>query len=98
MTAISLKNNIFIISGDLTFNHVMQVWNDSLLLLKQQTELQFDFSKVEHVDSAGLALVLEWLSYARSTRKNISFHAIPSAMQAMAEVSGVARFFKTHDM
>lgn len=51
--------------------------------------LTFDLAGVRRVDSAGLALLLEWLREARRRGKEILFQNIPGQLAAIAKVSGL---------
>jgi phospholipid transport system transporter-binding protein len=51
--------------------------------------LTFDLAGVQRVDSAGLALLLEWLREARRRSKEIRFQNIPGQLAAIAKVSGL---------
>lgn len=51
--------------------------------------LTFDLAGVQRVDSAGLALLLEWLREARRRSKEIRFENIPEQLAAIAKVSGL---------
>ena len=52
--------------------------------------LTFDLAGVTRVDSAGLALLLEWLREARRRGKEIRFQNIPEQLAAIAKVSGLS--------
>ena len=49
--------------------------------------LTFDLAGVHRVDSAGLALLLEWLREAQRRNKEIRFQNIPEQLAAIARVS-----------
>ncbi len=51
--------------------------------------LTFDLAGVQRVDSAGLALLLEWLREAQRRGKEIRFQNIPGQLAAIAKVSGL---------
>ena len=51
--------------------------------------LTFDLAGVQRVDSAGLALLLEWLREAQRRNKEIRFQNIPEQLAAIARVSGL---------
>ena len=51
--------------------------------------LTFDLAGVQRVDSAGLALLLEWLREAQRRNKEIRFQNIPQQLAAIAKVSGL---------
>jgi phospholipid transport system transporter-binding protein len=46
------------------------------------------------VDSAGLALLIEWYSQASKASKSISFVAVPEQLSALAKISDVDQFLK----
>lgn len=50
-------------------------------------DLEIDLSGVTRVDSAGLALLVEWLRQARGGGKSIVFGHIPDQLRAIARVS-----------
>ncbi len=87
--SITVENNHLMISGELNFSTVTGLWNASLALLPQQNELHFDFSKVTSSNSAGLALLIEWLKYAKQKNKVINFKNIPPQLLSIAKVSGI---------
>jgi len=66
MTAsVRLENNRLMVSGDLNFVTVPELSAQSLPLLMECNALQFDLSRVTSSNSAGLALLLEWLKHAK---------------------------------
>ncbi|MFQ5487526.1 MAG: lipid asymmetry maintenance protein MlaB [Gammaproteobacteria bacterium] len=54
-------------------------------------QVVIDLGGVERADSAGLALLVEWMRVARRRRKSIVFRAMPEQMLAMARVSDLDR-------
>lgn len=62
------------------------------------TEIIFDLEKVKHVDSAGLALMLELLRLAKNANKNIKFVKIPPQLQNLTEITGLSQIIiQTHE-
>jgi len=89
MSNITYKNNCLALSGPLDFDTVMDLWRSSLPLLAERSELTFDLSSVSNSNSAGLALLLEWVKYAKNSNKRIHFKNIPSQLLSIAAVSGI---------
>jgi phospholipid transport system transporter-binding protein len=54
-----------------------------------QAAITVDLSGVTSVDSAGLALLLEWLRRARSDGYAVAFTSLPDKLVAIAKLSGV---------
>lgn len=92
VTGIKNQNGCLMVSGNLNFLTVPEVWQLSLPLLRDLKELRFDLEKVNSSDSAGLALLVEWMKYAKENQKKISFYHIPSQLDAIIKAAGVGMF------
>ena len=82
-------DNCLVISGELNFVTVVNLWSESLPLLAKHNALHIDLSRITSANSAALALLLEWLKYARRENKTISFKNTPSQIQSIAAVAGI---------
>lgn len=51
--------------------------------------LEMDCSKVTEADSAGLAVLLDWLALAKRQGRSIRFKALPAPIHAVAQLSNV---------
>jgi phospholipid transport system transporter-binding protein len=49
--------------------------------------LRMGLGGVTRVDSAGLALLVDWLAWARAARCTLAFEAVPPALLALARLS-----------
>jgi len=79
----------FLLSGELTFETIPSVWRTSSALLSEPGDITFDLQGISHTDSAGLALLIDWMRTARGLNKRIAFKNIPAQMLAIATVSGL---------
>ncbi len=79
------------ISGDLNFQTVNHLWDASLPFLAKYRELHFDFHGVNSVNSAGLALLLEWIKYAKNHQKSLRFSHLPQKLRLIAEAAGLEK-------
>lgn len=79
-----------IVSGELNFATIVGLWNQSLPLFTNRSQIDIDLSQVTLSNSAGVALLVEWMKYAKRTNKPITFHGIPTQLQSIAVVAGVA--------
>jgi phospholipid transport system transporter-binding protein len=61
----------------------------SLAFLTAGKQITLDLGKVGNADSAGLALMLEWIKYARSKRVQLRFINIPAQILNLAKLSGL---------
>lgn len=88
-------NNRFILSGELDFYNVMLIYKKSKKLLARPAVLEFDFTAVKNSDSAGLALILEWIKYARNNNKPITFISLSDKILSLAQASGLYNLIPT---
>jgi phospholipid transport system transporter-binding protein len=86
---IELQEESLMISGDLDFVTVVSLWNESLPLIAKSPTLHFDFSQVKTSNNAGLALLLEWIKFAKQHHKSISFSSLPEQLISTAKVCGI---------
>jgi phospholipid transport system transporter-binding protein len=71
---------------------VAPLWEQSIAGLNDSTEPVIDLSQVLHVDGAGLALVIEWIRWARGHGRRLSFIEVPEKLMALARISEVDGF------
>ena len=79
----------FTLSGDLTFETAEEILRASEAPFEEHTQLEIDLSQVEAADSAGLALLLEWVTWANHSVREIRFTGIPEKIQAIAQTTEV---------
>jgi len=86
--AIQSENGRFKVSGELTFATVTGVLGQSRALFNQANEpIEIELGDVERFDSAGLALLIEWMRMASAQGKVIRFFKLPEQMMAIAAAS-----------
>ena len=84
-----LGDGRFALNADLTFETVTSMLDESKRLFADHGHIDVDMSGVRQADSAGLALLLEWLSWAQSTGRRIGYRNIPAQIAAIARISEV---------
>ncbi len=84
----------FALRCDLTFATVTSILNESERLFAPHESIGIDMSGVAQADTAGLALLLEWLSRARDAGRQIAYENIPPQISAVAEISEVAELLR----
>ena len=78
----------FKVSGELTFATVTEVLGQSRRLFAEAGDaIDLALGDVTRVDSAGLALLFEWMREARTLGKAIRFSELPEQMMAIAAAS-----------
>ena len=73
-----------VVRGPLSFATVPDAWRLSRELLGGGPRLVVDLSGVTRADSAGVALLVEWLRAARARGLELRLRGIPEQMQAIA--------------
>ncbi len=58
-------------------------------LFVQAPEIRLDLSAITRVDSAGLALLLEWLRRAREIGRPLFLDHVPEQMRSLIEVTNL---------
>ena len=51
--------------------------------------IEVDLGQVERADSGALALLIDWLAWARAAGRAMKFSALPAALLALARLSDV---------
>ncbi len=84
----SRGNGNYLVSGDLGFESADALLAQSRGLFGESvTELCIDLSGVSDADSAGLALMLEWLRWAAAHQRRLRFENVPARLLAIAGLS-----------
>ncbi|MCQ8181418.1 STAS domain-containing protein [Methylomonas sp. SURF-1] len=78
----------YTVEGNLTFASIDKQSLKSFNFLKGMDSICIDLSLVGMTDSAGLALMIEWIKQARSNRVKLSFKNVPAQLLALAKLSG----------
>lgn len=78
--------------GAMTFDSVTDLWRQSLEIFPDEKVFQIDLAQVTHTDSAGLALLVEWLREASRKGARIEFLNLPSQMLALAGAANLEHF------
>ena len=83
------QQNHFLIAGELNLATVSEALSESSQLFKSGSRITVDLINVNHVDSAGIALLVEWLGMAKHQTKKLEYRNIPKQMLAIARISGL---------
>ncbi len=90
ITPVSGGEGLFQLAGELSFATVPQVYaQGGVLFDSKAATLVLDLRGVGRTDSAGLALLVEWLRQARRRRQDLRFRNIPAQLLAIAKASGL---------
>ena len=79
----------FALSGEMTFDTAERILRQSEEPFEAHTQLEIDLSNVTQSDSAGLALLLEWVTWANHSVREIRFKDMPEKVMAIARTTEV---------
>ncbi|MDJ0955348.1 MAG: STAS domain-containing protein [Arenicellales bacterium] len=75
------------LSGNLTYETVPKLFGQITLDFSKSTSLSL--RNVERIDSAGLALLIEWSCLARKQNKQLVLKDLPASLRSMIDVGGL---------
>jgi phospholipid transport system transporter-binding protein len=75
--------------GPLTFATAAAVWRDGLRALEacDGALIEIDCSGIERADSAGLAVLIEWLAWGARRDRQVRLQALPATLVDIARIS-----------
>jgi len=79
----------YVVSGELTFATVPAVWRETREWFSEGGAIAVDLAGVSRADSAGLALLLEWLRSAKQRGAPVVFEHMPAQIRAIARLSAL---------
>jgi len=84
-----LGDGRFALSGEMTFDTAEKILKASEGPFEEHTQIEVDLSEVTASDSAGLALLLEWVTWANHSVREICFSGMPEKILAIARTTEV---------
>lgn len=91
----SRGGGVFELSGRLTFQTVTRFQEHIGTVLQGDSQpVTIDMRGISLADSAGLALMIEWLQRARAAQREIVFANIPEQVRQLIRVNGLQKVFQ----
>jgi phospholipid transport system transporter-binding protein len=78
-----------VLTGELDFTSANNALESVGALITEYESLEINLSGVTSTNSAGLALLIEWLAMARTSQHSITFSHIPDSLRQLASVCEV---------
>jgi phospholipid transport system transporter-binding protein len=80
-----------VVTGELTFASARDARQLGLLVLESSraSRIVVDCAGVSRADSAGLAVLLDWLAWGRRRARAVSLENLPESLVAIARISEV---------
>lgn len=77
------------VNGELSFATAAGLLDKSTSVFAQSQNLAVDLSGVTYADSAGLALLIEWLRLAKQRGAMLRYSGLPGQLKSLAAISEV---------
>lgn len=87
----ALGNGRFKVFGALNADTATDLLKRSEAAFRDAGPLEIDLSNVPEGDSAGLALLIEWVRLAKQRQQTIQFKNVPEPIAALARISEVEK-------
>ncbi len=87
--AIRVGETGWLLSGELNFETVPALLQHRGVQMEAGKNLTVDLSEVTRVDSAGLALMIEWLRESERKNLDMTFTNVPEQLLSIARVCGL---------
>jgi phospholipid transport system transporter-binding protein len=89
---VEVSSGVYRLEAPLTFASVAALHADGIKIIDAASgELTLDLQAVPKVDSAGLALLIDWLSEARAKSRSLKFSQPPQTLLSLARLSEVEK-------
>jgi phospholipid transport system transporter-binding protein len=79
----------YVLRGVLGFDTARLALAQGLAVLPRDTDCEFDLAGLDGGDSAGLAVLIEWLAQARARGVALRYANVPGSLRAIARLSGI---------
>jgi phospholipid transport system transporter-binding protein len=79
----------FVVTGEMTLESAKIALIESKGVFDAVNDIEIDLQHVTQADSAGLALLVDWMRAAKKAKKSIAFKHLPEQMNSIAKASGL---------
>jgi len=90
----ALGDGRFELEGDVSFKTAENILRESEKLFAAHDDIEVNLAAVRKTDSAGLALLLEWIRKTSGQGRQIRFAAIPEKIHAIAVTAEIEELLK----
>lgn len=82
-------DNNYIVEGELSFFSLNKTNIANYDFINSTAAISLDLSAVTVADSAGLALIIDWIKYGKQNNTKLTFKNIPQQLLTLAELSNI---------
>lgn len=90
---IRIEGGVLSVVGPMTIDTVARLKAEAAALFTKDLS-RVELAQVTDGDSAGLALLLDWMRRSRDLDRPIVFSALPKAMSSLASLYGLSELFQ----
>jgi phospholipid transport system transporter-binding protein len=87
----------YAVEGVLDFDSVASLVAEGDRMLSGSGPIDIDLGAIRESNSAGLALLLEWLDMARRRRRDVRLHHLPESLMRLAALANVSELLPLAD-
>jgi len=80
----------YMLKGSLVFNTINKAVLNTLDFKQAPSSITIDLQQVGEIDSAGLALLIEWIKFSQAHQKKLYFDNVPAQLTALAKLSYIS--------
>ncbi len=86
---IKQSDGTYFVEGNMTFSTLNKKTIKSFDFLNTTKEICIDLEKVTAADSAGLALMIEWIKHSKLLNTKLTFKNVPQQLLTLAKLSNL---------
>jgi len=83
---------VYKVTGELSQNNARIVAAEGIAAI-MQGQSDMDFSGLEHIDSATVAVMIEWQRRAAEKHQPLQFHSVPASLLSLIQLYGLTEQF-----
>lgn len=91
---VSRGSGRFALEGDLRKEHIAELWARGRELWSNLDQFELDLVAVESCDSAGMALLVDWLRIANAQGQRLQLKNFTAQMSALARLGELESLFR----
>ena len=88
----SLGGGRWALAGDLLFDNAARLLDEGVAAFGSDARAEIDLAGIRRVDSAGLALLVEWSVAGRASGRAVTYRNVPAVLDALAGISDLTQF------
>jgi len=85
----------YYLTGHLNYKNVSSLLQDSIQQFKQNPPVEINFSRLSSANSAVVALLVEWLKFAKKAGHTIQFKSLPEDVDSIIRAAGMSELIQS---